>query len=261
MSEFTREQFVERVLEVVRNKFPLVKIARAPEQSFSLRVNGNMASLENLYRISVLHPQETKRHVERWMVELLRAAEGFPDQGGSFEEVKERILPMLLPAATSDFNTGSMITQPFVNNLVIGYAVDSDRTIAYIPEAVFKKWGLSIDDLHEVALANLSARSEAINAHAAQDEDGRINLILFQTMDGYDASRLLLPNLHERLREHLGSPFAAGIPNRDILLCFRGDDETVIRLREQIAEDYRQMPHQVTDKLMLVTPDGVAPLD
>jgi len=39
----------------------------------------------------------------------------------------------------------------------------------------------------------------------------------------------------------------AGIPNRDILLCFRGDDETVTRLKSQIAADYRQCLHQVTD--------------
>jgi uncharacterized protein YtpQ (UPF0354 family) len=77
-------------------------------------------------------------------------------------------------------------------------------------------------------------------------------------MDGYDASRILLPTLHERLREHLGSPFAAGIPNRDILLCFRNDDETVDRLKGQIAEDYRNMPHQITDRLLLVTADGIA---
>ena len=102
------------------------------------------------------------------------------------------------------------------------------------------------------------SRSESMSAHAAQDDDGRINLILFQTGDGYDASRLLLPTLHERLREHLGSPFAAGIPNRDILLCFRNDEETVARLKDQIADDYRQMPHQVTDKLLLVTADGIA---
>ena len=78
-------------------------------------------------------------------------------------------------------------------------------------------------------------------------------------MDGFDASRILLPTLHNRLREHLGSPFVAGIPNRDILLCFRNDEQTVERLSEKISEDYRQMPHQVTDKLLLITPDGVAP--
>jgi hypothetical protein len=86
-----------------------------------------------------------------------------------------------------------------------------------------------------------------------------VNLILFQTMDGYDASRVLLPTLHDRLREYLGSPFAAAIPNRDILLCFRNDEETVGRLREQIREDHGKMPHGVTDRILLVTADGIAP--
>ena len=71
----------------------------------------------------------------------------------------------------------------------------------------------------------------------------------------------LVRHLNERLREHLGSPFAAGVPNRDILLCFRNDDETVEKLRDQIQKDYRRMPHQVTDKLLLITQDGIAPRD
>ena len=98
-----------------------------------------------------------------------------------------------------------------------------------------------------------------MNAQAAQDESGQINLILFQSGDGYDASRILLPTLHERLREHLGSPFLAAIPNRDILLCFRNDDETIGRVKGQVEEDYRRMPHQVSDKLYLITADGIAP--
>src|SRR5262249_13246910 len=139
--------------------------------------------------------------------------------------------------------------------------VDNDRTINYVLKSTFTRWNVTQEDLHNTAIENLISRSEAISAHAAQDEDGKINLILFQTMDGFDASRILLPTLHARLREHLGSPLAAGIPNRDILLCFRNDDETIGRLREQIRRDYESMPHQVTDKLMLITPDGIAPRD
>ncbi len=253
----TREQFVEKVLKYVGDKFPLVKLARA-EQSFSLTVNGNVASLENLYRISVLRPDEMRRNVERWMVELLRAAEGSPDQVGTFDELKERIYPMVLSTASTDHRPQAMVTQPLVGDLIVAYAVDSDHTISYIPESHFNGWNMSIEDLHEAAIENLIRRSEAMNAHAAQDESGAVNLILFQTMDGYDASRVLLPTLHGRLREYLGSPFAVGIPNRDILLCFRDDEETVDRLKRQIAEDFRQMPHQVTDQLLLVTPDGIA---
>src|SRR5256885_2202864 len=100
MAELTREQFVEKVLEYVRAKFPLVKLARGG-QAFSLKVNGHVASLENLYRIAILNPEEMKHHVERWMVELLRAAEGRPDTGGTFEELKDRIFPLVLSSTDS----------------------------------------------------------------------------------------------------------------------------------------------------------------
>src|SRR5215469_13122209 len=96
MSTPTREQFINEVLKVVGDRFPLVKIARA-EETFSMRVNGHVASLENLYRMSVLRPESTQRHVERWIVELLRAAEGTPDLDGTFEELKPRIMPMIVP--------------------------------------------------------------------------------------------------------------------------------------------------------------------
>src|SRR5579863_348859 len=96
MPELTREKFVEQILKIVPERFPLVKMGRGNEP-FTLHVNGNVVSLENIYRLAVLQPEEMRRHVERWMVELLRAAEGSPDRTGSYEELKERILPMILP--------------------------------------------------------------------------------------------------------------------------------------------------------------------
>ena len=257
MAAVSREQFVEQVLRCVNDKFPLVKIARG-EQPFSMRVNGHIASLENIYRMAVLRPGESRHHIERWVVELLRAAEGTPDRNGSFDELKERILPMILAEKARE-SSQKIISQPLVDGISVGYAIDSDRTIAYISAAQFESWNVSKDDLHETAVANLVTRSDSMNAHAAQDHYGRINLILFQTMDGYDASRILLPTLHERLREHLGSPFVAAIPNRDILLCFRDEEETLNQLREQVADDHRRLPHGVTDRLLLVTADGLAP--
>ena len=53
MASLTRDHFARHVIELVRARFPLVKIARA-EQNFSLRVNGHIASLENLYRMALL---------------------------------------------------------------------------------------------------------------------------------------------------------------------------------------------------------------
>jgi len=255
MDSLTREQFVDEVLKLIGERFPLVKISPS-DQDFSIRVNGHVASLENLYRMSILHPESRRRQAERWMVELLRASEGSPDVDGTFEELRPRIMPMVM-AENSDPEDPS-VKQPLVPGLVVGYGIDNDRTISHVTRARMQKWKVEPDDLHAAAIENLTARSTSIAAHAAQDEDGNMELILFQTMDGYDASRILLPDLNEKLRDHLGSPFAAAIPNRDILLCFRDDEPTIAHLRPQIEKDFAQMPHQITDQILLITPDGVA---
>ena len=254
----TREQFPSTVEVLIRARFPLAKVLAEPSQ-FALRINDNVASLENLYRAAVQHPGDVQRQVTRRMVELLRAAEGAPDRDAPLEDVRERIMPMVLSERDCGMSLETMVHQPLVAGLLVAYALDHDRSIAYIPVARFKTWDLSVDELHEQALANLVRRSEAMQWKAAADENGRMMIGLLQTMDGYDASRILLPTLHEALSEHLGSPFAAGIPNRDILLCFRDEPQLVEQIGRQITADYQTLPHQVTPGLLLITPDGIAP--
>lgn len=258
MAEMSREQFVEQVVELIRKRFPLVKIGRATEP-FSLRLNGKIIGLENLYRSVMQKPDAMVHTVERWGVELLRAAEGSPDRNAPFEELSERVMPVLVTTEYFDAAKGAVVGQPLVEGIYVTYVIDGDRTITHIPNAQFKKWDIELDDLHDKALANLVSKSETLAADAAQDEDGKVNLILFTLGDGYDASRLLLPTLHERLKEHLGSPFLAAIPNRDILICIRNDSSILGSVKAQIAQDYRTMPRQITERLFLVTPDGLAP--
>lgn len=265
MSTPTREEFVAQVIRIVTARFPLMTVHPA-DDDFAVRIKpgkqrgpGHLASLENLYRMTLLDPAETTRHVERWAVELLRASEGHPDEDGPFESIKERIMPMILPASFCDEAFETVVSQPLIEGLRVAYAIDSDRTISYIAKKLFDGWKMDVDDLHEQAIDNLVSRSEEMQANVAQDEDGNITLIILSQRDGYDAARILLPTLHERLSEHLGSPFVAAIPHRDILLCFRNEKETVHRLAPQITDDYSKMPHQVTEQLLLVTPDGVAP--
>src|SRR4051812_2557926 len=135
----SREDFIETVMQIVTARFPLVKISRG-QREFSVHVNGHVASLENLYRLSALRPEELKHHVERWMVEMLRACEGIPKHASKFDEIKERILPMVLTEGATDLDASAMVTQPFIEDLLITYAVDNDRTIAYIPQPQFDKW-------------------------------------------------------------------------------------------------------------------------
>src|SRR5439155_22350891 len=111
-SPLTREEFQLRVIDIIRERFPLVKVGPG-DGSFSLSVNGAVAPLENLYRVMVLHPDDIKHHVERWAVELLRAAEGSPDQGAAFDDVKDRVLPMIISGSIDDAPEG-VVTQSLV---------------------------------------------------------------------------------------------------------------------------------------------------
>lgn len=258
MAELSREQFLEQVVELIRKRFPLVKIGRASEP-FSLRLNGRVVGLENLYRSVMQKPDAFVHTTERWAVELLRAAEGSPDRTAGYDEVSDRVMPVILTTDVFESARGAMVGQLLVDGIYVTYVIDGDRTITHIPDAQFKKWDVPLDELHAKALANLVSKSETLAADAAQDEDGRVNLILFTLGDGYDASRLLLPNLHERLKVHLGSPFLAAIPNRDILICIRNESTILSSVKDQIAQDYRTMPRQITEKLFLVTADGLAP--
>jgi len=156
---------------VVEKRFPLVKIARGSEP-FSMKVNGHMASLENLYRIAVLRPEEMQRHVERWIVELIRAAEGSPDFHSALEEVRGRIVPMIL--ADESLGTRHPLAQQLIDGLSVAYALDSDRTIAYLTPERAREWNVTVDDLHDIALENLQQRSQTLAAQAAQDEQGKV---------------------------------------------------------------------------------------
>ena len=256
MSQPTRDQFIDQVVSHVREKFPLVEITPTRRHEFSVSINGNMASLENLYRIILLQPGRCEHQIDRWMVELLRAAEGSPDLGAKFEKIKSRIMPMVLCEQSID-RKDAMVSQPLLPGLRVVYALDNDRTIAYISRPMFAAWNITIEKLHKTAIANLVSRSHEIGGQAAQDENGTVSLVVLQTLDGYDASRILLPALHERLKRLLGSPFAAGIPNRDILLCFRDIPDMVERISKQIANDYREMPHQISERVFLVTAYGI----
>ena len=98
---------------------------------------------------------------------MLRAAEGTNDQEGTYEELKARILPLVLSSEASQSRGPAVVTQPLINGLIIAYAIDSDRTISYLGRPHFASWNITLDELHETAMQNLVSRSEAMSAHAA----------------------------------------------------------------------------------------------
>ena len=75
-------------------------------------------------------------------MELLRASEGTPDQEASLDEVKgpypaDGLLHRRRRKRRGKSGakaSSTVVAQPLVPGLQVAYAIDSDRTIAYIPK-------------------------------------------------------------------------------------------------------------------------------
>jgi hypothetical protein len=78
------------------------------------------------------------------------------------------------------------------------------------------------------------------------------------TNDGFDASRLLHPDLHSLFSGPLGDPFLAAIPTRDTLVLFSKERGIERRIALKVKEDYRTSSHPLTPVLFLVTAAGLA---
>src|SRR4029077_9145728 len=117
----------------------------------------------------------------------------------------------------------------------------------------------TLDDLHDIALKNLNRYFDdaPMEFTIAGEEEGP-RLLIPARQDAYNTSRLLSERFHEKLRGVLGGEFAVGTPSRDFFVAVSlNSSETIEHIRKKAADDYQNMDHPLSDRLLLVTQDGV----
>ena len=114
-----------------------------------------------------------------------------------------------------------------------------------------------LEAIHQVAIANLCRLDWPTKLEGARQRDGG-RLIVIATSDGLASSRLLHPDLHRLFSGPLGSPFRAGIPDRDTLIVYSDRRRLRQRTERQLHKDYRTSGYPITPRPFLVTPDGIA---
>jgi hypothetical protein len=77
--------------------------------------------------------------------------------------------------------------------------------------------------------------------------------------DSYNSARLLSEPFMSRLREVIGGNFAVGLPGRDFFVAVSLKSQKMLdHVRRKVREDYAQMDHPLTDRMLLVSADGVS---
>ena len=250
------EAFGEQVAKILQRHFP----DRAVELAgpMDLVLNGKHLGLENLYRMVQYDPGRGVEIVENYLERLMEG-----DAVGSMplplSVAKPRIMPRIQPVSIFEHLDREQVAHiPFVNDTVIVFVIDMPHMTVSITVEQLMRWGLTSDDLDIIARQNLGNYAPHLEIQFVESaEGGRAAILAVQ--DGYDAARLLLDSLYERLSPELKGNFYVAVPARDMFLALTCDpSEFVERLHKRIQLDYKRLPYPITNQFFVVTRDGVA---
>lgn len=109
--------------------------------------------------------------------------------------------------------------------------------------------GVSERQIHELALRNLRRRTDERAPYTMVGEDEQ-RLFIFNSNDGYDATRLLLTDILADWAKQVRGQLVIGVPNRDFLIALGDANPDILRsVAAQIQIDSVQRDHGLTDRL------------
>jgi hypothetical protein len=252
-------RFATRVLELARRKFPLLNSELADD--FQMRLGDSNINLFNFYRSYLSAPDQFEAILLPALATVVQMQGwGKAQMEPALDDVRERIMPMLYPEAVWQERFPNFVGSAWVARLVVLYVVDESQAYWYIRDELLQIWGLTTDELHDLALANLEEYfKQTPMEFTLAGESAGPQLLLPMRPDAYNTSRFLSTAFQEKLRELLGQEFCVGIPSRDFFVAVSLDSpEAVEQVRHKVSEDFHQMDHPLSDRMLLVTYDGIS---
>jgi hypothetical protein len=232
---------------------PDVELIGIGELTLNIRVRGrevigDLESFYNVYRTSPERlPEVWQLLTEALLDQPVDRSEDDPDL------LLDRVLPMLKPLALlSELRTQKLplvVYRPLVGELMITYVIDEGQSVVFLNEGHLAKWGVTEAVLYRHALGNL--RAKRWTPYPGVIGSGKAALLILNGRDGYDATRLLLPELFADFVAGMPGTVVFGVPNRDFLIAFCDADPRVFnQVRTQIEVDVRTQPHPLTEHLL-----------
>jgi uncharacterized protein YtpQ (UPF0354 family) len=249
------EAFAETVAEMLRRMQPEYSINLIGPRE--LLVNGRRLDLENLYRMVTHEPARGTEIVEHYLEQLF-AGDALQLMAMSLDFARNRIMPRIQPESIFQHLSRDQVAHvPFVNDTVIVFVTDLPHMTVSITVEQLVRWKLSLEEVEDIARANLDQYAPDLEVQIVESKEGGRAAILSQH-DGYDAARLLMGGLYERLAPQLGGNFYVATPARDMFVAFSlGPEAFVKRLQERVEHDFKRLPYPISADFFYVTRDGV----
>ena len=139
-----------------------------------------------------------------------------------FDAARTRLKAQLMPPDYAQ--QAPIVCLPFGRTLAIGIVLDSEKGYTYVRNEDALQWRKSDGELLDIAVANLDEASRKIPMQTADSTEAK--WVGIEIKDGFDAARILIPNLRKFVSSRLGSPFRFAVPNRDFLICWNTEAST-----------------------------------
>jgi uncharacterized protein YtpQ (UPF0354 family) len=250
------EAFAEQILCLLRRLKPDLDAELAGP--CELLVDGRRLDLENLMRLVRTDADRGVEIVEQYLDHLFDD-DTFAVGAMPWEVAKPKIMPRIQPETIFEHLAREQVAHvPWVNNTVIVFVIDLPNMTVSVTTEQTIRWGVTPAELEHIARDNLRDATPHLELRSLESDDGG-HAMLLSLQDGYDASRLLLQDVHRALAPELGQTFYAAAPSRDMLLAFACEPNGFVqRVRDRVHADYRRLPYPISNRLFLVCRDGIA---
>jgi uncharacterized protein YtpQ (UPF0354 family) len=176
-----------------------------------------------------------------------------------FEEAKDDVLPLL----KAKFDVRAYGFEPASTKapggLTVVYVRDTGDSLTVLTPEDVERWGTSLAELDELALANLEKRTNEDNPLLCEPS-GAWELCGWSTSDGYDAARMIVPGLRRQIVKELdGAPAVYAVPMDNVFVALprlaidEGRSEAL--LRKKVERDFQTSDNPVSPELF-VEKDG-----
>ena len=247
----TPEEFVQTAAQYLAAQ-PGIEVVGLGDLTIHLRVNGlditsDISAFYGLYQDA---PDQLPAVLQTLFESL---SDTSPDRSEANPAVLlKRVMPMLKPVALLDEvrrrHLPPLIHRPLAGDIMITYVVDEGQSVVYLNQEHMARWGVGEPTLYDRALKNL--RRKPWRPEPGLLGSGKEALLIFNSGDGFDATRVLLPELFVPFAASLPGHLVIGMPNRDFLIAFSDADARIVqRIKAQIENDVRAQPHPLTERL------------
>jgi uncharacterized protein YtpQ (UPF0354 family) len=170
-----------------------------------------------------------------------RLARGNADT--SFRDVRDVVLPVLKPQTAFRRLSDLPAVTPFPGNLRVAYAVQKPDSFMLVTPADLERWQQSVADIHRLALANLLRETRREEPLRCEEQ-----LCGWASGDGYDAARLVVPELRAAIVRRIG-PAVYAVPRESVYVAL--PIRLAERIKGRVEHDFVTAPNPVSRDLFV----------